>query len=147
MSDTEAPRLPPTSQSLPIVLLRARETVMTPIRKMLAKSDVSEQQWRILRVLAEHGPLDSSTVADKASLLFPSLTRTAAAMKDRGLITQRKDAADKRRQVLAITSAGLAVIEENREEALDVVRVFESRLGKRDYDKLLSLLHRLSEGD
>ncbi len=42
-----------TNRSLPIALLRARETVMGPIRDMLATSGVNEQKWRVLRVLQE----------------------------------------------------------------------------------------------
>ena len=36
---------------LPIALMRAREQVMAPIRNMLADSGITEQQWRVLRVL------------------------------------------------------------------------------------------------
>lgn len=114
---------------------------------MLAKSNVTEQQWRVLRVLAEHGPQDASTVADRASLLFPSLTRTAAAMRERGLITQEQDPKDRRRQVLAIAPAGAKVIEENVDEALTIVADYKARLGPEDYDRLLTLLSRLSEPD
>ena len=56
MSDDPAPaKLRRTSRSLPIALLRARETVMAPIREMLAESDINEQKWRVLRVLDEVG--------------------------------------------------------------------------------------------
>ena len=53
-----------TRRSLPIALLRAREAVMSHFRPMLAKYDVTEQQWRVIRVLAEAGTLDASDVAD-----------------------------------------------------------------------------------
>ena len=137
--------LPPTSQSLPIVLLRAREAVMAPIRQMLADSGVTEQQWRILRVLAEHGPLDASTVAERASLLFPSLTRMATSMRDRGLVAQVQDPSDRRRQVLSITDAGRAVIDRNSDEALEIVAMYKAKLGEDDYDVLMRLLQVLAE--
>jgi homoprotocatechuate degradation regulator HpaR len=137
--------LPPTSQSLPIVLLRAREAVMAPIRHMLADSGVTEQQWRVLRVLAEHGPLDASTVAERASLLFPSLTRTATTMRDRGLVSQVQDQKDRRRQVLEITDKGRAVIADNLAEALRISQGYKARMGEEDYATLLRLLHMLAE--
>ena len=74
-------RLPPTSRSLPIALLRAREGTMIPIRVMLSATGITEQQWRVLRVLSEYGTLDTKTLANRASLLFPSLTRIAATMR------------------------------------------------------------------
>jgi len=137
--------LPATSESLPIVLLQARESVMAPIRAMLASSGVTEQQWRILRVLSEHGPQDAKTVAERASLLFPSLTRTATVLRGRGLITQAQDQADRRRQVLAITAAGQAVIDNNFAEASAIAAGYRAKLGDEEYAQLLTLLRRLAE--
>ena len=42
-----------TRRSLPIALLRARETVMHRFRPLLASHDLTEQQWRVIRVLGE----------------------------------------------------------------------------------------------
>ncbi|MCR9138807.1 MAG: homoprotocatechuate degradation operon regulator HpaR [Alphaproteobacteria bacterium] len=135
--------LPSTSRSLPIALIRAREGVMIPIREMLAKSGITEQQWRVLRVLSEHGPLDSSTLADRSSLLFPSLTRIAQTMRGKGLITQTRDDADRRRQVIAITDAGQRIIDDNVGHAAEIVKGFKDLLGDDDYEQLLDLLARL----
>ena len=57
MTDKHAPATPlrRTNRSLPIALLRARETVMGPVREMLAGTPVNEQKWRVLRVLDESG--------------------------------------------------------------------------------------------
>lgn len=149
MDDPNAPlskRLPPTEQSLPILLLRARETVMAPIRAMLSDTEVNEQQWRILRVLFEHGPQDASTVAERASLQFPSLTRMASPMREAGLITQRQDPKDRRRQVLALTRDGQKIIDDNLEQALSIGESFRRQLGEERYDLLLGLLRDLSLG-
>ena len=68
--DDTAPRgnggPPATSRSLPIALLRAREAVMGNFRPMLADFDVTEQQWRVMRVLSEAGRLDASDLAARA---------------------------------------------------------------------------------
>ena len=139
--------LPPTSRSLPILLIRARENVMAPIRRMLAESGITEQQWRVLRVLAEHGALDTSAVAQRASLLLPSLTRIASAMRDKGLITQVRDAQDRRRQKLAITPRGQQIIDDNLDRALEIAEEFRLRLGAEDHERLLVLLQALAEED
>ena len=118
---------------------------MAPIRKMLSQSDITEQQWRILRVLEEHGASDASTVADKASLLFPSLTRIAIAMEQRGLITRSPDTSDRRRLVLKIAPEGKQVLEDNLDEALRIVETYKAKLGARDYERLLNLLQKLAD--
>ena len=48
-------RLTLADRSLPIMLLRAREAVMKRFRPMLKAHGLSEQQWRVLRVLNETG--------------------------------------------------------------------------------------------
>lgn len=133
-------QLPQTDRSLPIALIRAREGVMAPIREMLADTGITEQQWRILRVLAEHGAVDASTLADRASLLFPSLTRIAAAMRDKGLITQTRDKKDRRRQMIAITPKGQKIIDVNTARAAEIVVGFKAKLGEAQYEQLLDLL-------
>src|SRR5262245_61339658 len=99
-----------TRRALPIALLRAREAVMVRFRPILAARDVTEQQWRVVRVLGEESPLDATELAERACVLAPSLTRIIKALEDRRLITRERDAEDGRRICLAIAPAGLAMI-------------------------------------
>lgn len=139
-------KLPITSRSLPIALIRAREGVMTPIREMLATTGITEQQWRVLRVLSEHGAHDATSLAEQASLLVPSLTRIAQTMRSKGLITQVQDKNDRRRQMIAITKAGQAIIDENSDQAAAIAADFKIKLGAEQYEQLLDLLNQLSPG-
>ncbi|MFL4468367.1 homoprotocatechuate degradation operon regulator HpaR [Tateyamaria armeniaca] len=138
--------LPSTSRSLPIALIRAREGVMAPIREMLSETGITEQQWRVLRVLAEYGAMDAKTLADRASLLFPSLTRIAATLRDKGLVTQTRDDKDRRRQFVEITAAGQKIIDDRAGRAAQIVAGFKDTLGAQDYETLLDLLARLDPG-
>jgi len=116
---------------------------MLPIRDMLADTGITEQQWRVLRVLSEFGTLDTNTLANRSSLLFPSLTRIASTMREKGLITQTRDEKDRRRQLIAITSKGQKIISDNANQAADIVAGFKRILGSKDYETLLDLLARL----
>src|SRR5690349_9542348 len=89
-----------------MALLRAREAVMARFRPMLASHDVTEQQWRVLRVLSEAGPLEATELADRANVLAPSLTRMLKALEQRKFITRRKVKGDGRRAALTIAPAG-----------------------------------------
>jgi len=133
-------RLPSTSRSLPIALIRAREGVMLPIREMLAQTGITEQQWRVLRVLSENGPLDSGSLADQASLLVPSLTRIATTLRSKGLITQTRDPEDGRRQVISITPGGQRIIDDNVGRATEIVDEIKAKMGSAQYEELLDLL-------
>ena len=136
-------KLPSTNRSLPIALIRAREGVMLPIREMLSETGITEQQWRVLRVLAEHGRLDSKTLAARASLLFPSLTRIAHTLRQKGLIRQTRDEVARRRQFIDITAQGQKIIDDNADRAAEIALGFRQKLGEAEYETLLDLLARL----
>jgi len=137
--------LPATDRSLPIALTRAREKVMLPIRQMLAASGITEQQWRILRVLYEQGPLDFTTLAEQACLLMPSLTRIVQSMAEKGLVTRVTREEDRRRQSVNITTKGCDIIEDNLDEASAIAKRFEQLLGKRQLATLLATLKQLEK--
>lgn len=119
---------------------------MAPIREMLSETGITEQQWRVLRVLAEHGSLDTSTLADRASLLFPSLTRIATTLRNKGLITQTRDEVDRRRQLIEITETGQKIIDDRADQAAQIVADFRAALGDDNYETLLDLLAQLDPG-
>lgn len=144
MTENENPMggqaLPSTRRSIPIALIRAREKVMTPIREMLADSGITEQQWRILRVLEEFGPQDASTLAERACLLLPSQTRIVQTLLEKGLVTRQADERDRRKQTVAITDAGRAIIEEKLDDAKAIAARIEEVIGKEKLAQLLDIL-------
>ena len=83
---------------------------MARFRPILHARDVTEQQWRVIRVLGEESPLDASEVAERACVLAPSLTRIIKALEERRLISRQRDTGDGRRVSLAIAPAGMALI-------------------------------------
>lgn len=113
---------------------------MPPIRDMLAETGITEQQWRVLRVLAEYGPQQTSVLANKAALLFPSLTRIAQTMRDKKLITLSRDDVDRRRQIITLTDVGQSIIDDKTEQASQIVKGFKKKLGDEKYEELLDLL-------
>jgi homoprotocatechuate degradation regulator HpaR len=133
-----------TRRSLPITLLRAREAVMSHFRPMLARHDVTEQQWRVIRVLHEAGTLDASEVAERAFILAPSLTRMIRSLEERGFISKHKDSADGRRVLLKIAPAGSAIIHEVMPDSRKIYEDLENRFGKERMETLLKLLDELA---
>ena len=135
--------LPKTNRSLAISLLRGRERVMGPIRAMLADAGITEQQWRVLRVLQESGPLEPTRIAERSCLLLPSLTRILQKLEDKGLIERRRDLRDRRKQVVRITRAGSKLIEANLQTSVELLQQVRDHLGAERYELLLDLLNEL----
>ncbi|WP_254439158.1 homoprotocatechuate degradation operon regulator HpaR [Ruegeria arenilitoris] len=142
----KAKTLPTTTQSLPVSLIRAREAVMAPIRKMLQKAGITEQQWRVLRVLSENGKTDAGMLANRAALMSPSLSRIIQSMENSGLVSREADPNDRRRQHIAITASGQAIIDSHLAEASDIAAYYRDILGDDDHDTLVALLQKLALG-
>lgn len=136
-----------TSKSLPIALLRAREKVMGPIRGMLVNAGVTEQQWRVLRVLDEEGPLDPTTIAELAVLLLPSLTRILQKLEEKKLVTRERDKNDRRRQIISVSPSGSALISRNLAANIHITKELREKMGAERYDALLDLLNELTHHD
>lgn len=146
-ADGKVQGLPEIRRSLPIALLRAREKVMLPIRVMLQDIGLTEQQWRVLRVLEEEGALDSSTLAERSALLLPSLTRIMQALEERGLIERSADPADRRRLHVVITPLGRACLTENAIKSARISEEIRTQFGEEKLENLLTLLDELQDID
>jgi homoprotocatechuate degradation regulator HpaR len=131
-------------RSLAIGLLRAREAVMSHFRPMLAAHDVTEQQWRVIRALAEAGTLDATEVAEKAFILAPSLTRMIRSLEERGFVTRHKDRADGRRVLLELAPAGRAIIDEVMADSRRIYADIYARFGAERLENLLDMLDELA---
>jgi homoprotocatechuate degradation regulator HpaR len=116
---------------------------MGPIRAMLADVGVTEQQWRVLRVLAERGALDATEIADRSCLLMPSLTRILQTLTAKGLITRAAHPTDKRRQLVSITDDGRALIADNLKESQRLNAWLRDSFGAEKLETLLDLLNEL----
>ncbi len=138
--------LPPTRKSLPVALIRAREAAMAPIRKMLLQAGITEQQWRVLRVLSEYGQQDAGHLARRAALMPPSLSRIVQTMEAAGYVTREADAQDRRRQHISITSKGQSIIDLHLPDAVKIAAHYRRMLGDEDHDLLVALLQKLSSG-
>lgn len=120
---------------------------MGPIRAMLSDVGITEQQWRVLRVLHEEGPLEPTRIAETACLLLPSLTRILQKLDEKDLIRRRRDPGDKRKQIIEVTAQGAALIEANLDTARALTERVRNAMGSEQYEALLDLLNQLHETD
>ena len=125
-------------------LLRAREAAMARFRPMLREHGLTEQQWRVLRVLAAHPSLDASELARLTHLLAPSLSRILALLEESNFIQREPDATDQRRSVISLTQHGRAKFQDVGPDSEALYLGIEARFGKRKLDTLYALLTDLS---
>jgi homoprotocatechuate degradation regulator HpaR len=134
-------------RNLPRLLLEAREAVMLHTRPSLRAHGLSDQQWRVLRVLGEHaherGGIETGRVASEAYLLGPSLTGVLSRMERDGLIERERCSQDARRTVVRATAAGLAKVQALSQTIEAHYVWMEQHLGKAQLTRLYDLLDQL----
>lgn len=102
----------PFSQALPTKFLRAREAVISRFRPILQARRITDQQWRILRALAELEEAEILTLSDWCVIHPASLSRILPKMEAGGLIKRRTNVADKRRVIVSLDEKGRALFDE-----------------------------------
>ena len=133
-------------RSLPMALMRAREAVMRRFRPILAAHGLTEQQWRVLRALADaDDSLSVGSLADATFLLGPSLSRMLTSLERRGLVSRAADLADGRRAEVAVTGTGRRLVAEIAPASEAQYASIEARLADGELDDLHRLLHRLAD--
>ncbi|HXT05849.1 MAG TPA: homoprotocatechuate degradation operon regulator HpaR [Roseiarcus sp.] len=129
--------LRPFSHSLPIALLRARESVMRHFRPSLQAAGLTEQQWRALRAFNGQKEIDATRLAGATFLLAPSLTRILRDLEGRGLVSRRPDPRDARVALIALTGQGAALLREVGARSERIYQAIEARVGGEKLGRLM----------
>ena len=127
-------------QSLPMALLRARELAMGYFRPMLNEHGLTEQQWRVIRVLEEYGGLEFHELSRIALIQPPSLTGILTRLERADLVRRTRSSSDQRRLHLSLTRAGRRRFETVSGEAEQRYGQMEQHLGAAKLRSLMSIL-------
>lgn len=136
----KAARLRNFERSLPMELLKAREAAMARFRPMLRDHGLTEQQWRVIRALADYDKIDASELARRSFLLAPSLTRILQHLESEKLVKRSSDANDQRRSVLTLTGKGRKIFLEVAPDSAALYDDIESEFGAERMEQLYELL-------
>jgi homoprotocatechuate degradation regulator HpaR len=120
------------SQSLPMTLLRAREAVMGRFRPNLRAHQLTDQQWRVLRALLDHGKKNLGELAGVCCLLKPSITRIIRSLEQRDLLEKHGDTSDHRRMIVSISAKGRDLVAKAGRKSEEIYQDIEAEFG--DYE-------------
>jgi homoprotocatechuate degradation regulator HpaR len=113
---------------------------MQQFRPHLAELGITEQQWRVLRVLGEDGPSEAGQVAERSCILPPSLSRIIKTLELQKLLKTASDKSDGRRSIIALTDKGNKLLAEGAPGSSQIYQSIEKRIGKAKLELLLDLL-------
>ena len=131
--------------SLPMQLLLARETTMSLFRPMLRSFGLTDQQWRVLRVLAGCDNIEAFELSQQSMILPPSLTRILKNLEEDRLVKRATVREDQRKVLITLTPKGSRKYEQVVPESEKIYRSIEKKLGKRELDDLLKQLLTLNK--
>lgn len=97
------------SRSLPMMLYRALDSVMPRFRKIFNEFGLTEQQWRVLRVLWDNEAETPNRLAAMTRIPAPSLVGVIDRLERDQLVTRQRSQADRRKVNVVLTSQGAAL--------------------------------------
>jgi len=137
-------KLPPFEESLGAIVLSAKEAVIAPMRPKLRELDITEPQWRVMRVLDDRGATDATCLSDVGLLHGPSVTRIVKDLEERKLVVREPHANDRRRSLVALTPAGRELVKVISRDFLRVMRAYAARFGAQRLETQVYELRALS---
>lgn len=132
--------LPDPTLALGMSMLRAREVLVSAIRPVLRGHELTDQQWRILRVLSAELTSTPTNLARRTAMLLPSLTRIVADLEERGLVSRFVPPSGGR-AMMSITKEGRALVATVYPKVLRKQKSIRDGVGEDNIQELLRLLH------
>ena len=131
--------------SLPMQLLQATKSATSLFRVMLHSHQLTDQQWRIIRVLAGKKNIETFELARQSMVPPPSLTRILKNFEKTELITRKSDNRDLRKTLINLTPAGWKKFDQVSPEAERIYFAIEEKVGKQELNQLLKSLQKLNK--
>lgn len=73
---------------------------------------ITRREWRLIALLAAHGAMSPSELANRAQLERPRVSRLITELVDKGFVARLGNPDDKRRALLQLTPEGVALYQE-----------------------------------
>jgi len=135
------PRPPRTPIGLE--LARSAKAVTRAFNDALAHAGGSQPTWLILLSLKTRQAANQRELAESVGIQGATLTHHLNAMEAEGLLTRRRDPANRRVHLVELTDAGEAAFLRLRDAAIAFDRRLRGDLGEEELGELARLLERL----
>ena len=132
------------SRSLPMMLYRALDVVMPRFRRIFNEFGLTEQQWRVLRVLWEHDNIPFSALAETTLIPAPSLVGVIDRLGKGGLVGRRRSESDRRNVSVFATAKGKKLQAKVSPLVEAAYANLRGTIDKKEWEQILAGLERLA---
>lgn len=129
-----------------IKLQRAADSVQSALERALEAEDMTEGQFGVLELLLHLGPSAPGTISKKIFRSDGNVTVLLDNLERRGWIERRRDASDRRRQSIHLTTAGRAEIRRRFPPHVERIVAAFSHLTAAEQEELSRLCRKLGRG-
>lgn len=131
------------SATLPMMLNATLDAVMPAYRELFARYQLTEQQWRILRVLWENDRLPTAELAKQTLLPAPSLVGILDRLEKKGLVQRLRSDQDRRVVCVTPTDSGRALELEIRPQVAAIHKSLIQKVTPEEWQQLSQILDKL----
>jgi len=140
MASRDPTDIPPVRDRFGYLLKHARQRMATLTEEALRPFDLNGRELAVLTVVADGEPPSQLEAAQRLSIDRTSMVALIDALEAKGLVERRPDLADRRRNIVALTAAGLRTLGEASRASNEAERAFLAPLGGADGERLRKLL-------
>ena len=134
----------PAGGSEPMLLYLVKQVelaVRSHLDNLLRPAGLTALQYTALTVLERHPDMSAAQLARNSFVTAQSMADMITALEGRGLIERHRDQADRRRLVVALTSAGRELLDDYRDQVAALEERMLAGLSNGETSRLRHSLH------
>lgn len=129
---------------LPYLLSQAAEATSRRFAaRYRAPHGLGRTEWRVMAHLGRFGAMTAREIGQRSQIEKSAISRAVAALEGAGRLTRRRDPADRRSEILALTAAGQALFHELGAMALAYEAELRAELGPESAEMAALMLRQL----
>ena len=144
MNYVDINEVPAFSTSLPMQLYKALDAIMPEYRNLFYKYDLTEQQWRILRVLWTENNITVAQLSKITLLPAPSLGGILDRLVKKNLLIRNRSDKDRRQVQISLTTKGQELQQLVAPSVLAIHSRLKARVSNEEWQSLERLLKKFS---
>jgi DNA-binding MarR family transcriptional regulator len=133
-----------TMPAQPMLLYLVKQVelaVRSHLDNLLRPAGLTALQYTALTVLERHPDMSAAQLARNSFVTAQSMADMITALEGRGLIERHRDQADRRRLVVALTTAGRDLLDDYRDQVAALEKRMLAGLGSDETSRLRHCLH------
>ncbi|MEM8750423.1 MAG: MarR family transcriptional regulator [Pseudomonadota bacterium] len=130
-------------RSLPMILNLTLDAIMPAYRDLFTQYDLTEPQWRVLRMVWNDQNITSAALSEKTLLSPPSLVSIIDRLEKKGLVSRVRSLTDRRQVYVVATAKGRALHQEVMPHVVAIHEDLKVRVSDEEWAAMETILNKI----